>query len=105
MAVEKLIAKGGWVDQTMAIGRVGMCEIVRRKWATWRLDVEGNLLADLKERGVDDPEVLPNYHYRDDAILLRKSIYDYVKRVVDAYYREYTNVLIETNKKNHIDFK
>ena len=88
-AVGSLITEGGWVDQAMTIGRIGMFEIIRMKWATWRLDVEGSLLADLKERGVDDPEVLPNYHYRDDAILLRKAIYDYVKRIVEAHYGKF----------------
>ena len=71
------------------MGRIGMFEIIRMKWATWRLDVEGNLLADLKERGVDDPDVLPNYPYRDDAVLVRKAIYDYVKRIVDAHYSKF----------------
>ena len=70
----------------MAIGRIGMFEIMRRLWQKWRLDVQGSLLADLEDRGVADPEVLPNYHYRDDAVLIRRAIFDYVKRIIDGYY-------------------
>ncbi|XP_072163045.1 polyunsaturated fatty acid 5-lipoxygenase-like [Diadema setosum] len=85
-AVNVLVAEGGWVDTTMAIGRIGMFEIIKRMWQKWRLDVQGSLLADLEDRGVADPEVLPNYHYRDDAVLIRRAIFDYVKRIVDGYY-------------------
>ncbi|XP_072174570.1 polyunsaturated fatty acid 5-lipoxygenase-like [Diadema setosum] len=85
-AVESLINEGGWVDRAMVIGRIGLFEIIKRTWATWRLDVQGSLLGDLEERGVADPEVLPNYHYRDDALLMRGAIFDYVKRVIDYVY-------------------
>ena len=40
----------------------------------------------LKERGVDDPEKLPGFHYRDDAVRLWKAIKDYVTRIVSIYY-------------------
>ena len=87
-AYTSLVAEGGWVDHAMGMGRIGMFEIIRRVWANWRLDVQGNLLADLEERGVADPEVLPNYHYRDDGVLIRKAIFDYVKRIIDTHYGE-----------------
>ncbi|XP_072043488.1 allene oxide synthase-lipoxygenase protein-like [Amphiura filiformis] len=84
--VGKLFSIGGWVDTSMLIGHVGMLEIIRRVWSTWRLDVQGNLPKDLEDRGVADPEVLPNYHYRDDAILLWDAIKKYVSAVVVGHY-------------------
>lgn len=72
----------------MAIGRIGMFEIIRRSWCRWSLEKQGSLEKDLADRGVDDPEVLPNYHYRDDAQLVRRAIYDYVKTIVDHHYGE-----------------
>eukprot|EP00057_Strongylocentrotus_purpuratus_P032934 XP_789433.2 PREDICTED: arachidonate 5-lipoxygenase [Strongylocentrotus purpuratus] len=85
-ALAKLVSEGGWVDQCMAIGRIGMFEIIRRSWDRWSLEKQGSLEKDLADRGVDDPEVLPNYHYRDDARLVRRAIYDYVKTIVDHHY-------------------
>ncbi|XP_072043147.1 polyunsaturated fatty acid 5-lipoxygenase-like [Amphiura filiformis] len=84
--VSKLLSIGGWVDICMLIGHVGMLEIIRRVWSTWRLDIQGNLPKDLEDRGVADPEVLPNYHYRDDAILLWDAIKKYVSAVVEGNY-------------------
>lgn len=40
----------------------------------------------LKERGVDDPEKLPGFHYRDDALRLWQAIQDYIRRVLLIYY-------------------
>lgn len=75
-----------------------MAEIVKRAFATYRLDVEGSLHADLQERGVSDPEVLPNYHYRDDALLLHKAIYRLVEQVVEHHYGRPTLSLIKCTK-------
>ncbi|XP_030842928.1 arachidonate 5-lipoxygenase [Strongylocentrotus purpuratus] len=81
-----LLTAGEFVDLNMTIGAIGMADIIKRTFSTWRLDIEGSLPTDLLVRGVSDPEVLPNYHYRDDALLLREAIYDYVKEVVDHHY-------------------
>eukprot|EP00057_Strongylocentrotus_purpuratus_P021048 XP_011675522.1 PREDICTED: arachidonate 12-lipoxygenase, 12R-type [Strongylocentrotus purpuratus] len=80
------MAKGGFADKNMNIGAVGMVGIIKRAFATYRLDVEGSLHGDLQERGVSDPEVLPNYYYRDDALLLHKAIYRLVEQVVEHHY-------------------
>ena len=84
--IAKLVSPDGWVDQAMGVGRVGMMEIIKRAWDTWRLDVHGNLPNDLKERGVADPEALPNYHYRDDGMLLWDCIRKYVAEIVEGHY-------------------
>ena len=81
-----LISVDGWVDKTMNIGRDGMFELIGRAFKKWRLNVEGNLPKDLKNRGVDDTEALPNYHYRDDALLVYKAMENYVREVVQAHY-------------------
>eukprot|EP00057_Strongylocentrotus_purpuratus_P032780 XP_788809.2 PREDICTED: arachidonate 5-lipoxygenase [Strongylocentrotus purpuratus] len=81
-----LLSPGEFTDINMTIGSVGMADIIKRSFSTWRLDIEGSLPTDLLVRGVSDPEVLPNYPYRDDALILREAIYDYVKEVVDLHY-------------------
>ncbi|XP_071945339.1 polyunsaturated fatty acid 5-lipoxygenase-like [Antedon mediterranea] len=85
-ALGKLVSKDGWVDRCMLIGRIGMFEIMKRCWSSWRLDVTGTLPKELESRGVHDPELLPNYHYRDDALLLWNVISKYVNTVVSAHY-------------------
>ncbi|XP_022083391.1 allene oxide synthase-lipoxygenase protein-like isoform X2 [Acanthaster planci] len=85
-ALSKLVSKDGWVDECMSIGREGLFAINARTNSEWRLNVEGSLPADLKNRGVDDPEALPKYHYRDDAVLLYEAIRKYVSEVVEGHY-------------------
>lgn len=84
--ITPLLATGEFTYINMTIGAVGMANVIKRSYSTWRFDVEGSLPTDLLVRGVSDPEVLPNYHYRDDALLLREAISDYVKEVVDHHY-------------------
>ncbi|XP_033103846.1 arachidonate 5-lipoxygenase-like [Anneissia japonica] len=86
LAWELLISEGGWVDKTMTIGRPGLFELLRRRFKTWRLDTDGNFPKDLESRGVLDPAVLPQYYFRDDALLLWDAIYDYVTTVVNGHY-------------------
>ncbi|XP_071945326.1 polyunsaturated fatty acid 5-lipoxygenase-like [Antedon mediterranea] len=86
LGLEELINKGGFVDRTMSIGRLGMFEIIRRRFKTWRLDVDGTFPRELESRGVYNPNVLPNYHYRDDGLLLWHVISKYVVKVVNAHY-------------------
>ncbi|XP_022800953.1 allene oxide synthase-lipoxygenase protein-like [Stylophora pistillata] len=40
----------------------------------------------LKERGVDDPEKLPKFYFRDDALRLWSAITTFVKEVIILYY-------------------
>ncbi|XP_070566146.1 polyunsaturated fatty acid 5-lipoxygenase-like [Ptychodera flava] len=86
LALAKLVAPGGWVDKCMTVGRTGMFGIMARMFTKWRLDVQGTLPADLSQRGVSDPEALPNYHYRDDALLLYEATKKYVTAVVTSHY-------------------
>ncbi|XP_063971178.1 allene oxide synthase-lipoxygenase protein-like [Lytechinus pictus] len=81
-----LLSPHAWAEIPMLVGSGGLSEIIKRRQATWRLDVEGSLLADLEDRGVADSEVLPKYYYRDDALRLHGAISRYVKQIVKQYY-------------------
>ncbi|KAK6172858.1 hypothetical protein SNE40_016432 [Patella caerulea] len=84
--LDLLIAEGGWVDKVMNTGVKGMFELIKRGIDSWHLDVDGTLPEDLKRRGLDDPSVLPGYHFRDDAILLYHAINKYASKYVALYY-------------------
>ena len=76
------------MDEIINIGYKGFLDLIGKVFPTWRLNVEGSLPADLRNRGVNDPDVLPNYYYRDDAILLYEAIKEYVEYVVSKRYCE-----------------
>ncbi|XP_067951980.1 polyunsaturated fatty acid 5-lipoxygenase-like [Watersipora subatra] len=86
LAVNKLVSEGGWVDKDMHIGRIGMFNIIKHNWANWNMQDNGNIINDFKLRGVRDTEALPNYHYRDDALLLWEALSRYVTTVVYEVY-------------------
>ncbi|CAH1793219.1 unnamed protein product [Owenia fusiformis] len=85
-ALKTLINPGGIFDKTFSLGSDRVNGVVGRVWANWNLTREGTLPNDLKNRGVDDVNALPNYHYRDDALLVYGAIEKYVKAVVAGIY-------------------
>nr|XP_054768764.1 polyunsaturated fatty acid 5-lipoxygenase-like isoform X1 [Lytechinus pictus] len=84
--LDLLMGKGSVSDTLMVTGTAGVNEIINRIWKNWSLDRQGSFLKDLRDRGVDDPEVLPNYHYRDDALLFHSAIQEYVRTIVEYFY-------------------
>eukprot|EP00057_Strongylocentrotus_purpuratus_P033086 XP_790072.2 PREDICTED: allene oxide synthase-lipoxygenase protein [Strongylocentrotus purpuratus] len=84
--LDLLMGKGSISDTLMVTGSVGVSEIINRTWKEWRLDQQGSFLKDLEDRGVDDPDVLPNYHYRDDALLIHNAIREYARTIIECFY-------------------
>ena len=57
-------------------------------------DFTANMLPnDLKARGVDDATLLPDYPYRDDALLVWSAIQQWVSDYVAVYYQSDADVL------------
>nr|KAG5690903.1 hypothetical protein BaRGS_003394 [Batillaria attramentaria] len=83
-----LLAPDGLFDAISAIGSTKLRELGRRRLLDWRVDVDGTLPECLKARGVDDPNILPNYYYRHDAMLLYNAIKKYVRSYVCLYYHD-----------------
>lgn len=60
-------------------------------------NVQGaNVKQNTKERGVDDPTLLPNYHYRDDGILIWNAIESYVTEIINIFYKSDNDVKEDT---------
>jgi arachidonate 15-lipoxygenase len=86
-ANQRLTAPRGGVDAVMA----GTIEFSRAAAVAgvkaW--DFRASMLrTDLAARGVDDPHTLPNYPYRDDALLHWDALHDWVHAVVATYYTD-----------------
>ncbi|XP_045181550.2 polyunsaturated fatty acid 5-lipoxygenase-like [Mercenaria mercenaria] len=95
VGIPQLLDQNGYVDKVLTLGSDGMKELIKHKNMNWRMDVDGDLLSDLKTRGVydpDNPKLLPHYYYRDDAIKLYECIYSYVRKYLNLYYKSDADV-------------
>ncbi|XP_052237707.1 polyunsaturated fatty acid lipoxygenase ALOX15B-like isoform X1 [Dreissena polymorpha] len=86
LALSILLGEGQFMNTVVSVGTEGAYELIRRYRSKWRLNVEGTLPADLKERGVDSTDVVPDYPFRDDALLTYNAILKYVTDYVHLYY-------------------
>lgn len=84
-AATSLITPGGPIDHIFA----GTIASSQAQAVAARLDFDFTrrmLPHDLKERGVDDAGQLPEYPYRDDALLVWQAIHEWVSGYVGLYY-------------------
>ena len=88
----KMLASGGPIDETMSVGREGALKLCARAWKAWSFE-QYDLRGDLKSRGVVDPDLLPGYHYRDDAIKVWDAIAEFVGAIIRQFYRTDADVV------------
>ena len=90
-----LINDGGIIDMTFSIGGDGRKELMRRAGTAFHIDWS-NIKKNIKDRGVDNPDLLPGYHYRDDGLRIWKAIEDFVTHIIDLFYRSDQDVSSDT---------
>ncbi|XP_078365380.1 allene oxide synthase-lipoxygenase protein-like isoform X2 [Oculina patagonica] len=93
---ERLIPAGGVADLTLTVGGGGHITLMKKYYKNSSTWASYNLPQVLKERGVDDAEKLPNFHYREDALKLWAAIEAFVKEIMSVYYHADDDV-----KKDH----
>ncbi|MEA3274287.1 MAG: lipoxygenase family protein [Pseudomonadota bacterium] len=81
-----LIVPGGPIDESIAVGSEGSLTLVGREYAQWSFE-HFDPIAQIQARGVGDPELLPGYQYRDDALAIYQIIRTYVNDLLRFYYR------------------
>jgi arachidonate 15-lipoxygenase len=94
-AAKSLIAPNGPIDHIFG-GTIASSE---QAAASDRLafDFFGKMLpADLTTRKVDDVQKLPDFPYRDDALLIWQAIQDWVREYVHVYYADDAAVTADT---------
>ncbi|MBE9184797.1 lipoxygenase [Microcoleus sp. LEGE 07076] len=85
LARSSLIAPGGPVDELLGGTLAETMELSREACSTWSLD-RFALPAELKNRGMDDPNQLPHYPYRDDGLLLWDAIETFASGYLKYFY-------------------
>ncbi|WP_333466428.1 lipoxygenase family protein [Microcoleus sp. w2-18aC6] len=85
LARSYLIAPGGPVDDLLSGSLPETMEIAREACSNWSLD-QFAFPTELKNRGMDDPNQLPHYPYRDDGLLLWNAIETFVCDYLKFFY-------------------
>jgi|GEM_PF-231989 len=86
----QMLIPGGPLPETMALGYDGSIELLERAFGEYRFD-RFELDRDLEvrgvaERGPDGEYLLPDYHYRDDALAIQRAIQEHVLGIVGLFY-------------------
>lgn len=84
-AQEMLIAPGGGVDKLLSSTIDNSRVLAAIGLQSYSFN-QAMLPNQLKQRGVDDPNLLPVYPYRDDALLVWDAIHQWVSDYVKVYY-------------------
>ena len=101
-ARKNLINSSGIIDQTFSIGGKGKEMLMQRACKVYDVQ-DANIKENVKKRGVDDPTFLPNYHFRDDGILIWNAIESYVKEIINIFYKSDKDVKEDTEVQSWAD--
>ncbi len=98
---QHVLKKGGAVDKWISLGHEGCRELMKRYFSTFSFD-ELDLPEDLRQRGVDDPEKLPNYFFRDDGLRLWDAVSTYAQNMLGLFYKSNDDVIMDTELQSWI---
>ena len=98
-----LLASRGLVDVLLA-SSIDQSRVFAVKAAqSYQLNLNTSMLPQtLAQRGVDDASRLPDYPYRDDALLLWSAINQWVENYVNHYYTSDAAVQADTELQNWV---
>ncbi len=101
-ARKTLISDGGPIDKSFGIGGKGKTRLIQKAAGIYNVD-STNVKKNTKERGVDDPDKLPGYYYRDDGYLVWDATEKYVRGVIDIFYSNDDEVKNDKELQNFAD--
>lgn len=85
----------GYIDRLLTGNLDRSLKMVLEAYQSWSLD-QFALPTELANRGVDDPERLPHYPYRDDGLLLWQAIKEFVGEYLGLYYKTQADIEQDT---------
>ena len=80
-------------------GVSGSFQLIENAYKDWTFD-DMDFLENLRKRGVDDPQKLPYYPYRDDGQLIWDCLGNYVKDYLGIYYLSDEDVTADYELQN-----
>jgi arachidonate 15-lipoxygenase len=86
LGLDYFLNAGGPVERFMAGTLEESLDFVREVYKEWSL-ADTELPADLQKRGMDDPESLPHYPYRDDGLPIWRATERFVRAYLSLYYK------------------
>jgi len=86
-----LLSDKGLIQQILETGLSGSLQLMKERYDTWSFE-DLDFPQRLGARGVDDPEILPYFPYRDDGLLLWDVLGRYIKEYIENYYESDTDV-------------
>ncbi|ABW25861.1 lipoxygenase family protein [Acaryochloris marina] len=96
-AISGLVNDGGTVDSVMSGTIESSKELSVKAVQGFPYGFNDSMLpATLSRRGVDNVDQLPDYPYRDDALLVWNAIHDWVESYLDLYYLSDQDVVEDT---------
>ena len=98
-ARDTLINGGGIIDRIMSVGGAGKVELIKRAYASYSVHLT-NIVRSLNRRGVNNPEELPGYYYRDDGLKIWGALKEYVGNVIRHFYTDDAAVKADKELEN-----
>ncbi|MEL6229962.1 MAG: lipoxygenase family protein [Cyanobacteria bacterium J06627_3] len=92
---ERLINRGGSVDQLLAGTLPESMELVKDAYKDWNLK-DFAFPEEVKNRGMGDDKRLPHYPYRDDGMLVWNAIHTFVSGYLNHFYQKPQDVIDDT---------
>jgi arachidonate 15-lipoxygenase len=100
-ARNELIVPNGPIDETIAVGTEGAYWLVDKAYGDWSF-LDWNPRREMERRGVLDTGLLPDYHYRDDALRIFDAIDRYTERLLRLFYRSDEDVHTDTELRTWV---
>merc|ERR1712048_50932 len=83
---QSMISPNGTVDYVMSLGGGTHVEIIREGFQNWHVS-NFDIPRRIKERGMDDPNMIKEFAYREDGLKYWAAIDKYVSGILNIHYK------------------
>lgn len=89
-----------WADQFMTIKSDGVAKLTEKYWEKYDFKKNCNISNEMEDNQIGTSEVIGEYPYRDDGLLLHACIMNYVNEIVTGYYNTEKKLLGDEELQN-----